>query len=203
MVLHLERNRGKAEAVRRGMHEAFRLNATYAGYWDADLATPLPAILTFVEVLDTHPALEVVIGARVKLLGRHIIRRALRHYSGRVFATAVSMSLGIGVYDTQCGAKMFRVSPAMERIFEHPFVSRWIFDVEILARFLHDHRDLDTLAVNEVIHEIPLMWWEDVAGSKLKPLDFLRAIYELVIIHHKWLGNRVAPRRREIEQSVK
>ena len=201
-VLHLERNRGKAKAVRRGMLRAIQLNATYAGYWDADLATPLSAIRDFVEHLDSHPALEIVLGARVRLLGRHIVRRPIRHYSGRVFATFVTWSLGIGVYDTQCGAKMFRLSPSMNRIFEREFVSKWIFDVEILARFLSDHRGPDTPSVDELIHEIPLMRWEDIAGSKLKPLDFVKAIYELGLIHRTWLAKGIVAPRRAVEYSV-
>ncbi len=68
-VLHLERNGGKAEAVRRGMLEAAALGALYAGFWDADLATPLAAIPEFVDHLDSYPELQMVMGARVRLLG--------------------------------------------------------------------------------------------------------------------------------------
>jgi glycosyltransferase involved in cell wall biosynthesis len=202
MVLHLDRNRGKAEAVRRGMLRAIELKATYAGYWDADLATPLSTIRDFVDHLDRHPALEIVLGARVRLLGRHIVRRPVRHYTGRVFATCVSLSLGIAVYDTQCGAKMFRVSPAMNRIFDQEFLSKWIFDVEILARFLHDRRGRDMPSVDDLIHEFPLDRWEDVAGSKLKPRDFVKAIYELGLIHFSWLRKGARSRRRAVEHSV-
>lgn len=93
-VLALPSNRGKAEAVRQGMNQAFDEGATYAGYWDADLATPLDEIPRFIETLDAHPVLEALFGSRVRLLGRVIDRRAARHYLGRVGATAISLTLG-------------------------------------------------------------------------------------------------------------
>lgn len=186
-VLHLERNRGKAEATRRGMQEGFRLGHAYVGYWDADLATPLDAILDFTAHLDAHPQVEMIFGSRVRLMGHRIVRGLRRHYLGRAFATVASAILGIPIYDTQCGAKLFRSSPTIQRIFAQPYSSRWIFDVELLARFLHELRATNRARADDVIHEIPLLRWEDAAGSKVGPLDFLKAMHELWLIHRTWL----------------
>src|SRR2546426_1232347 len=66
----LGRNGGKAEAVRRGVLEALRVpDIRFVGFWDADLATPLEAICTFVQIHNDHPNLVLVMGARVQLLG--------------------------------------------------------------------------------------------------------------------------------------
>jgi dolichyl-phosphate beta-glucosyltransferase len=65
----LPMNVGKAEAVRQGVLHAFEAGPDYVGYWDADLATPLEAIVSFCELLDARPDLEIVCGARVRLLG--------------------------------------------------------------------------------------------------------------------------------------
>src|SRR5207248_10840878 len=106
------------------------------GFWDADLATPFSELPGFLAILESRAAIQIVIGARVRLLGRDISRRPSRHYVGRVGATLIASSLGLAVYDTQCGAKLFRVNDTMRKVFAAPFLSRWIFDVEIIARFV-------------------------------------------------------------------
>ena len=186
-VLALPRNQGKAEAVRQGCLAAFAGGADQIGYWDADLATPLDTIPDFLEVLDRRPRVELVCGARVQLLGRSIRRSRLRHVLGRVFATAASWTLGLPVYDTQCGAKLFRASPALRAVFAEPFLTRWLLDVEILARLIAAGRAGLVADAAEVVYELPLPRWCDVAGSKVRPSDFPRAMLELVTIYRRYL----------------
>jgi dolichyl-phosphate beta-glucosyltransferase len=182
-VIELESNQGKAEAVRLGMLHAIELGADYAGYFDADLATSLEESLYFIETLDRHPQLRFIVGARVALLGRHIARKAARHYFGRVFATATSMVLALPVYDTQCGAKLLRVGEPGEptrSLFAQRFGSRWIFDVELFARYLRAY------GTEQGIYELPVMRWTDMGESKVKWHDFMRAGAELAAIYRDY-----------------
>jgi dolichyl-phosphate beta-glucosyltransferase len=164
-VLNLEHNQGKAEAVRRGVLRAAELDPDLIGYWDADLATPLDAIGQFVAALDGSNLL-LAMGARVRMLGRKIDRSAVRHVIGRCFATLASHILDLPVYDTQCGAKLFRWNPVMQRVFDRAFQLNWCFDVEILARL----RGLESQGLCDVRRqcvEVALDVWIDAAGSKL------------------------------------
>ena len=181
-VLELQQNHGKGEAVRQGFLAARDSHPDYVGFWDADLATPLEAISEFIDLAEGRPGLQIVIGSRVKLLGRRIERHRSRHYMGRVFATLVSTILNLEVYDTQCGAKLFRASPWVYDLFQKPFHSRWIFDVEILARIIQSRRGKDLPAAKDIIYEFPLTKWRDISGSKLRMSDFLRAAWELLYI---------------------
>ncbi len=167
-------NLGKAEAVRTGLLEALGTGADFVGYWDADLATPLSALPKFLEVLEDRAGIDVVLGSRVKLLGRSIDRRAWRHYLGRVFATVVSEMLRLAVYDTQCGAKVFRSTDTLRRVLSQPFTTSWLFDVEILARLI-GASPTGTAAVAQSLYELPLDEWRDVAGSKLTRAAYARA----------------------------
>ena len=182
-VLDLTRNQGKAEAVRRGLLAAFDRGADLVGFWDADLATPLSEIPAFLEVFASRPEIEMVFAARVRLLGRSISRNPGRHYFGRVGATLISSTLGLAVYDTQCGAKLFRGTPALRALFVDPFISRWIFDVEIIARLVQQSgRD----AAARAIYELPISVWHDVKGSKVRSTDFFRALKDLRRIHRAY-----------------
>lgn len=126
-----------------------------------------------------------MIGARVKLLSCHIERNAVRHYLGRVFATFASMTLELPIYDTQCGAKLFRMTPMLDPVLEKPFLSRWIFDVELIARMVQA-QPRSGKRVQDCLYEFPLQCWRDVPGSKLKSGDFLRAIRELWQIRREY-----------------
>src|SRR5262249_9736040 len=114
------------------------------------------------------------LGSRVKLLGRSIERHAWRHYLGRVFATLVSEMLHLAVYDTQCGAKLFRSTPNLRRVLARPFSTTWLFDVEILARLIGESSE-GTAAVARYLYELPLDEWRDVPGSKLTGGTYARA----------------------------
>ncbi len=176
-----DRNMGKAEAVRCGMKEAFAREPGTVGYWDADLSTPLEALPAFRRALE-GPGIEVVFGCRLKLLGREIERRALRHYVGRVYATFVSLVLDLGVYDSQCGAKLLRANEANKALFDRPFLSRWLFDVEILARMIEQAREEPARHPARAVVELPLATWKEVEGSKVRLRDGLRALWDLVRI---------------------
>ncbi|RRA48566.1 glycosyltransferase [Acidipila sp. EB88] len=187
-VLDKQPNGGKAEAVRHGMLHALSLKGCeITGFWDADLATPLEQIPDLEAILLRHPQLTMVFGARVRLLGRAIQRQPLRHYLGRCFATTASTLLRLPIYDTQCGAKLFRVTPELTQVLAAPFQSRWIFDVELLARFSARHRS-DEVPLRDQIYEYPLPEWTDVAGSKVGSLDFFKAFGELFHIYQRYLA---------------
>ena len=74
---------------------------------------------------------------------------------------------------------MFVASESVALAFRDPFISRWVFDVEILARLVCRGNVNPQVA----ICEYPLLEWHDVKGSKIKPKDFWIALWDLGRIH--------------------
>ncbi|HVA03635.1 MAG TPA: glycosyltransferase [Acidimicrobiales bacterium] len=180
-VLTMTENAGKAEAVRNGLLGAVRAGAAYVGYYDADMATPPEELLRLTRTLHARADLVGVLGSRVARLGSTIERGAVRHYLGRAYATVASMALGITVYDTQCGAKVFRVNDTFVASLAEPFRSSWALDVELLHRLLRGSAGAPGLPVTS-FEEVPLERWRDVPGSKMRIGAAVSALLDLAVI---------------------
>lgn len=193
-TLRLEKNGGKAEAVRRGLRAALEGGADVVGYCDADFATPPDEMRRVLRRLE-DPAVIMSMGSRVALLGRHVERRPARHYLGRIFATTASAMLGLRVYDTQCGAKALRGSTAVRAALDEPFLSRWAFDVELIGRLLAGSERADPVPPSAFV-EVPLRVWRDVGGSKLGGGAMVKVLGDLVLIQGDMARRRRGRARR-------
>jgi glycosyltransferase involved in cell wall biosynthesis len=185
-VLSLPANVGKGEAVRAGFNYAFECGATQVLFCDADFAVGPQDLLRICNTLDENAVCNAVIGSRIAMAGTNIQRSVFRHYSGRAFATLVSLILGQQIYDTQCGAKVFKADNEVKRAFSQPFLSRWAFDVEAIGRLLRMERSKTN---RNLILELPLLNWLEVPGSKLNLVSQLRTVLELFKIWtslNKW-----------------
>ena len=178
-----ETNKGKAESVRLGVIESYKMNPDYVGFLDADLATPIEEIDNLLKIIKKDKTKEVVFSSRIQLIGNGIKRKFFRHFIGRIFATCVSLLLKIQIYDTQCGAKIFS-KKICEVIFVERFISPWLFDVELFAWLLNVYGMEKTIQMS---YEHPVSKWIDIDGSKVKPIFFLKAPFELlkIALHYK------------------
>ena len=192
-VLSLHTNRGKAVAVRFGITEALRAEARYVGFLDADLAAPFSEMTRLRAVLERRPELEGAIASRVPFLGGGVDRAPARLAAGGLAAWAVTHVLRLPIGDASCGAKLFRVSDATRAVFAEPFLSRWIFDVEILVRYrlLAGGRAFD--GPPPPLVELPVESWRERGGSKIRAGDYARALVDLFRIRRHY-GHRKAGR---------
>ena len=164
-VLNLKENKGKANAIRAGMYYQLEKDDDLdcIGYLDADLATSIKEGLSIAKLISKSKKIDFAFGSRISKVGSKIDRKPFRHIIGRIIATLISSILRLNVYDTQCGAKVFSKKTA--RIaFKDPFISRWLFDVEIFARLLSE----DPKNGEQKMLEVPLKKWIDKDGSKVK-----------------------------------
>ncbi len=172
---HFKKNQGKAETVRQSFQKILVTGTPfdYLGFWDADLSTPLEELVEIQELLQKN-SYEALLCSRIKRLGAQIERNPLRHFLGRIFITVVDLIFQFQVYDTQCGAKVFK-RQCVSHIIKDEFISRWFFDVEILLRMREKEWSH--------LYEKPVLSWKDIKGSKLKCKDFLSAPFELLKIY--------------------
>ena len=167
-------NSGKGGAVLRGWRQG--VGYELLAFADADGAVSAREIVRAEAFMrSTTPSIDALFGSRVKMLGRSIGRSGIRHYSGRIFATLVSVVGNVPAYDTQCGLKIL-TSAAFERIRPYTQSLGFAFDVELLLLLLKTGRR---------VAEFPIDW-EDVAGSKVHLLrDSTRMAREVFRIRRR------------------
>jgi len=179
-VINLERNSGKAEAIRKGISDTFDKNPAEMfqfGYLDADSAFEIEDIKNVVKLsFSKESTFDSYWGSRVALSGRNITRNNLRHILSRILITIFGYRMGNLPYDPQTGFKIFKFNKEQMAIFDRNFETKWFVDIEILLRFK---------AVNGKdmrIWEEPVNTWKDIEGSKIRGLELITVFRDLVKI---------------------
>jgi glycosyltransferase involved in cell wall biosynthesis len=178
--INLKHNKGKGEAIRTAVKHLAKKNAyDYIGYFDADFATPLNEVNNFTTEINRSKK-TFIMGIRLKRIGANITRFKSRHYFGRVVASIISeFILKLPTYDTQCGAKLIESNLAKE-LFEKPFKTKWLFDVELIARMQQIYGK--EYCLNNIV-ELPLNTWVDKGDSRITFLDFLKTPFNLLKLY--------------------
>ncbi|RUT79114.1 glycosyltransferase [Ancylomarina longa] len=178
----LIKNRGKAHAVREGVLFCSRnkLEFEKIAYLDADLSTSLEECLLISQ--EIKESVYFAFGSRISKIDNNITRKLYRHLIGRFTATLISNVLGLAVYDTQCGCKIFTKNLANE-VFEEDFISKWLFDVEIFYRIIQLK---GKEKMRQSSREIPLQTWIDTDGSKVSFTYFFKMWKDLFLIYKRY-----------------
>jgi dolichyl-phosphate beta-glucosyltransferase len=154
-LVALPRNRGKGRALAEGVAVAKGAEILVT---DADLSTPI-------EELDklraaVHGGAGVAIGSRALRGSRvEISQPVYRVLMGKVFNLLVQALLLPGIWDTQCGFKLFRADVAHE-VFAGLTTDRFGYDPEVL--YLAKKRGVK-------IAEVPVVW-RNSAPTKVMPI---------------------------------
>ncbi len=172
-VVNSAQNLGKAEVVRRGMMKAVEndLGYDYVGFLDSDFATPFYEFNRLKGIIEGSEY-DMIWGARIKLKGWNIKRNVVRHWFSRIILTLINVLFQLEIYDTQCGCKLYKRQVAAE-LFSKPFVTKWLFDIEVFVRYKH-------WSSVERLYEVPLVEWTEIKGSKIKMKDFLLVPFNIL-----------------------
>ena len=144
------------------------------GYLDADLSTDFTDFDELVRTIEGSK-FDIVSGSRISRMGADITKESARKIISKTINWIIQKILGMPFKDTQCGAKVMRPS-TVASVFETPFKTRWLFDVEIFIRMRKMYGKEKATAL---ICEQPLKRWIHADGSKLSMKDSIKIIWQL------------------------
>jgi dolichyl-phosphate beta-glucosyltransferase len=130
-ILKSKRNIGKGPIIRFAVMAIDIKLYDYVSFIDADLEIPLSQIDALYKKLLANPKSQMCLTYRsfnnenkkyIRTIGSKIVRKL----SSKIIKISDSIE------DTQCGCKMF--SKEVIHIFDEPFISKWLFDIELILR---------------------------------------------------------------------
>ncbi len=162
----------KGYAVEVGMRAA---RGAWHLFIDADNATRFTEVLEFLKY--GCGGYDVIIGSRY-ISGAHVVKKQplYRIILSRVSNLLIRLVLLPGIYDTQCGFKMFR-KDVSEKIFSRTTIEGWGADLEMLAI---------ARVWKFKIKEAPV-YWEAQDESTVRSHAFFYTLKELFVIRHRVL----------------
>ena len=180
-VLILSNNQGKAEAIRSGLQHLYSLNPSYLGigFLDSDGAFEITDIKNCVSTFQEkclRSDFDAVFMSRLAIGGRRIQRSRIRHFLGRTISYLIKAGLPNAPWDTQAGLKIFSSSVSFQRTSHLRFHTRWLFEIEILQRYLL----LNSRVMN--VWEEPLLHWVDKPNSKLRPSTYVNIFNSVLYV---------------------
>jgi glycosyltransferase involved in cell wall biosynthesis len=169
-------HRGKGAAVRAGMAAT---SGAICGFTDADLpygTEPLPLAISYIRERRYH----AVIGDRTlpgsTYAGTGMLRTAVSEFASFSFRTLVTG----GIYDTQCGFKIFRGDVGRE-VFRLSRISGFAIDVEVIYLLLKYRLD---------VKRIPVRLERNAPSSVRVIRDSATAFRDIATIRWNWATGR-------------
>jgi len=143
---------GKGGAVTEGLKKA---TGEIVGFIDSDGSLAVSQYLKLLAVLKSSEKNFAVIGSRY---GGGLDARMplLRRIPSRIFNFYVNLLFGLGINDTQCGAKIFR-REAIQRVLPKLGLTGWAFDIDLIYRLEN---------TGYKVLEVPIIWKHE-EGSKI------------------------------------
>jgi glycosyltransferase involved in cell wall biosynthesis len=176
-IIHLKSNVGKANAIRFAFHVTLtssNIDCDYIGFIDSDSAFDSQEVIDALSSINNSVFdYDAVFFSRIKLSGSEIRRNEMRHVASRIIYTYIARGWHWAPYDTQCGFKIFRNLPFLVDVVSVPFRTRWFFDIEFMSRLAI------TRGSKLMIKEVPLHFWQERSGSRIKKRQYFSILLEI------------------------
>lgn len=166
--IELDKNFGKAEALRRVMNLSIQREGI-VGFIDSDGSFDIQEVAdlcNFFQLEENWRDGESYFSAIFMTRDKHTLGPKGGHSARRVLGKLLSL-INKMLWrelpkDTQCGFKLFFIDELFSSCLYKPFNNSWFFEIELLMR-LKKGSNFRNLS----IREIPLRYCEDVPGSKV------------------------------------
>lgn len=181
-------NLGKSKTLVRGFQYAFRQYgaSAWVGFLDSDGAFHVSDVQRLIKHTSSKKliAYNAVYSSRVKMAGRIIKRKPIRHVISRLITTIFGLIWLDIPYDTQSGFKLYRSTNEFKLLFLQSFKTRWFFDIELSIKYAKYHK------TNLKVWEDPVFSWVDIKGSKINLKESVRLSFEILYIFFLLISTR-------------